>query len=132
MIHFSGAIMEQTHPTLPLILKDGVIEDSNGRAVGYASYSDRYLYVFLYNDKLVVTEGDCFDSDLAQLVAGRINEKYDYAFRILCSGGVTAVVEWLLGDVVLLGATSGYLSNGDRIWINAEDITTWPGLIRKL
>jgi hypothetical protein len=121
----------KTHPTLPLILKDGVVEDSAGNAVGYASYSDRYLYVFLYDDKLVVTEGDCFDSELAERVANRINERYDYAFRILCGGGVTAVVEWLLGDVVLLGVTSGYLSNGDRIWTNAEDIPTWPGLIRK-
>lgn len=115
------------HPTLPLVITDGRILGPNNGIVGYLNYGEEYLYVCLYENKLIVAEHDRFDSRLIELVSSRIDEKYYYAFKILCIGGVTAVVKWE-SDVVLVGLTSGYLASGERIWTKATDIKSWPGL----
>jgi len=119
--------IEYSHPILPLIISEGRILGPDG-VVGYVDYGKDYIYVCIYDGKLVVAEYNTFDSILSRTVEKKIRESYYYAFKILCAGGVTAVVKWVSGDVVLVGAMYGYLENGERIWKDAAEISSWPGL----
>lgn len=115
------------HPSLPLTIDGDRVLGPDG-VVGYVNCGEEYLYVFFFNDKMVVSERSSFDSIMTRLVNDKIREKYHYAFKIICRGGVTAVVDWISEDVALIGITSGYLKNGVRLWRDASDIPTWPGL----
>jgi hypothetical protein len=114
------------HPSLPLSIVDEQILGPDG-VVGYVNCGDQYVYVCYFRNYLVVAESNSFDSITTRLVTSKIKEKYTYAFKILCRGGVTVVVDWIGDDIALIGITSGYLINGDRLWRGAADIPTWPG-----
>lgn len=122
-----GKAMENEHPTLPLKIVNEQILGPDG-VVGYVDYGRQYIYVCFFANKLIVTEYNTFDSIVARYVARIIKNKYYYAFKILCGGGATAVVSCLVDDVALVGVASGYLANGERIWTDAADIRTWPGM----
>jgi hypothetical protein len=114
-----GKVMEIGHSTLPLRIKDDRIVGPKG-IIGHLNYGDEYLYVCLFENKLIVSERDKFNSRLTELVSSKIDESYYYAFKILCNGGLTAIVKWD-DDVILVGVTSGHH------WTSAADIKAWPG-----
>jgi hypothetical protein len=101
---------------------------SPGGVVGWIDYGHNYVYVCFYQNKMVVAEYNNLDSVLTRLVTDKITQEYYYAFKIICAGGVTAIIKWVEDDVILVGITSGYYETGERIWTPAEDIKTWPGL----
>lgn len=105
----------------------GRIQSQDG-VVGYADYGDDFVYVCFYQGKLVVAEYNSFNSVLTRLVRQKIMDNYYYAFKILCSRGITAVIKWVEDDIVLIGGHAGYYANGARIWTKAADIKAWPGL----
>ena len=118
---------ELKHPTLPLTIVNEQILGPDG-VVGYVDYGTEYVYVCFYKNKLVVAEHNTFDSIATRYVTELIRTKYYYAFKILCNGGVTAVLACLVDDIALVGITSGYLASGERIWRDAAEVTTWPGM----
>jgi hypothetical protein len=109
-----------------LAIADGKILGPSG-IVGWVDYGPDYIYVCFYHNKMIVAEHNNLDSVLTRLVRVRIMDLYFYAFRILCTGGVTAVLKWSEDNVVLVGITSGYYENGERIWTPASEIKSWPG-----
>lgn len=117
---------ELIHPTLPLKIQEGQIVGPNG-IVGHIDYGEQYIYVCFFKNKLVVAERNSFDSITTRYATEIIKNKYYYAFKILCHGGVTAVAICLLDDIALVGVTSGYLANGERLWHDAADVK-WPGM----
>ena len=118
-------IVENDESELEIV--DGKIQSPDG-VVGYTDYGHNYVYVCFHQNKLVVAEYNNLNSVLTRLVAERIMDCYYYAFKIICDRGVTAVIKWIDNDVYLIGVTSGYYANGERIWTSAADIKTWPGL----
>lgn len=109
-----------------LAIADGKVLGPEG-VVGWVDYGQDYIYVCFYHTRMVVAEYNNLDSVLIRLVRAHIMDWYFYAFKILCAGGVTAVIKWSGDDVVLVGITSGYYENGERIWTPASEIKSWPG-----
>lgn len=118
---------ELKHPKLPLRIDNEQILGPDG-VVGYVDYGEQYIYVCFFRNKLVVAEHNTFDSITTRQVEHIIRDKYYYAFKILCQGGVTAVIEYLHDDIALIGATLGYLATGERLWHDSAEIPTWPGM----
>ena len=75
---------------------------------------------------MVVTEPDRWHSLRTGAIQKHIYSNDYYAFRIICSEGVSAAVEWDKG-VVLIGIMGGYLECGEPIWTPAADLHNWPG-----
>src|ERR1044072_9721114 len=109
------------HPQLPLYISNEEIFDDLGNLVGHLNCGDQYLYVVSYSSYLVVCEVDTFESELIDEVQAQIEDLYYYVFRILCSGGVTAVVAWD-GDVDLVGRQAGRDSTGGKIVTKGNNI----------
>lgn len=120
----------ERHPTLPLTLINDAIIDDGGNVIGHLNCGHHYLYVCFYTGKLVVAEHDTFVSPRIELVFNEISDEFFYAFKIICLGQTTAIVDWS-GSVELIGVTSGLLSNGQSLWTPATDIAFWPGVASK-
>lgn len=116
------------HDLFKLKIDSGKILSPDMEVVGWVDYGRNYIYVCFYRNKMIVAEYNNLDSVLTRLVDNKIRQQHYYAFRILCTGGVTAVIKLAEGDVVLVGLTSGYYENGKRIWTPANNISDWPGL----
>lgn len=116
------------HPSLPLYMAKGLVYDPTGDIVSHCDQGDHF-YVFFYRSNLVLSTNQRFQTTCTNEILKLINDKYLYAFQILCAEGVTAVIDWV-DEVVLVGITAGYLHNGDLIWTPASKIT-WPGQIKE-
>jgi hypothetical protein len=112
---------------LKLRIDSGRLLSPEGETIAWIDYGRNYIYVCFYRNKMVLAEYNTLDSVLIRLTRAKIKLKYYYAFRILCAGGVTAVIKWIEDDIALVGITSGYYENGERIWTPAKNLRTWPG-----
>ena len=98
--------------------------------------------VIFYRNQLVVATRGSFESEQAIWAYRFImdNKELHDAFRVVCSGDATAVVEIIYpenrvvvdyGDleaVVLIGAIGNYeLNRGKQLWTPADGIYSWPG-----